>query len=70
MKARTILLTLILCLLAGAVCFASDIQMGTWKLNEAQSKIAAGTPKNSTVVYEAAADNVKVTIDGNAADGT
>ncbi len=70
MKARTILLTLILCLLAGAVCFASDIQMGTWKLNEAQSKIAAGTPKNSTVVYEAAGDNVKVTIDGNAADGT
>ena len=70
MKARTVLLTLILCLLAGAVCFASDIQMGTWKLNEAQSKIAAGTPKNSTVVYEAAGDNVKVTIDGNAADGT
>jgi len=70
MKARTVLLTLILCLLAGAVCFASDIQMGTWKLNEAQSKVAAGTPKNSTVVYEAAGDNVKVTIDGNAADGT
>jgi hypothetical protein len=70
MKARTILLTLILCLFAGAVCFASDIQMGTWKLNEAQSKIAAGTPKNSTVVYEAAGDNVKVTIDGNATDGT
>ena len=70
MKARTVLLTLILCLLAGAVCFASDIQMGTWKLNEAQSKVAAGTPKNSTVAYEAAADNVKVTIDGNAADGT
>jgi hypothetical protein len=70
MKARTVLLTLILCLLAGAVCFASDIQMGTWKLNEAQSKVAAGTPKNSTVVYEAAGDNVKVTIDGNALDGT
>ena len=40
-----------LCFLAGAVCFASDIQMGTWKLNEAKSKIAAGTPKNNTVVY-------------------
>jgi hypothetical protein len=53
-----------------AVCFASDIQMGTWKLNEAKSKIAAGAPKNSTVVYEAAGDNIKVTIDGNAPDGT
>ena len=70
MKARTVLLTLVLCLLAGAVCFASDTQMGTWKLNEAKSKIAAGTSKNSTVVYEAAGDSVKVTIDGTAPDGT
>jgi len=70
MKARTVLLTVVLCFLAGMVCFASDIQMGTWKLNEAKSKIAAGTPKNNTVVYEAAGDSVKVTIDGNAPDGT
>ena len=70
MKARTRVLTLALCFLAGAVCFASDVQMGTWKLNEAKSKIAAGAPKNSTVVYEAAGDSIKVTIDGNAPDGT
>jgi len=70
MKARTSVLTLALCFLAGAVCFASDVQMGTWKLNEAKSKIAAGAPKNSTVVYEPAADSVKVTIDGTAPDGT
>jgi hypothetical protein len=70
MKARTVLLTLVLCFLAGAVCFASDTQMGTWKLNEAKSKIAAGAPKNSAVVYEAAGDSIKVTIDGNAPDGT
>jgi hypothetical protein len=70
MKARTVLLTLVLCFMAGAMCFASDIQMGTWKLNEAKSKIAAGAPKNSTVVYEAAGDSIKVTIDGNAPDGT
>src|SRR5579872_4088172 len=70
MKSRTVLLTLVLCFLAGAVCLASDIQMGTWKLNEAKSKIAAGAPKNSTVVYEAAGDSIKVTIDGNAPDGT
>ena len=70
MKARTVLLTLILCFLAAVVCFASDMQMGTWKLNEAKSKIAAGTGKNTTVVYEAAGDSIKVTIDGKAADGT
>ena len=70
MKARISLLTLVLCFLAAAVCFASDVQTGTWKLNEAKSKIAAGAPKNNTVVYEAAGDSIKVTIDGNAADGT
>jgi FlaG/FlaF family flagellin (archaellin) len=70
MKARTVLLTLILCFLAGAVCFASDVQMGTWKLNESKSKIAAGELKNNTVVYEAAGDSIKVTIDGTAPDGT
>jgi hypothetical protein len=70
MKARTGVLTLALCFLAGVVCFASDVQMGTWKLNDAKSKIAAGAPKNSTVVYEPAGDGVKVTIDGTAPDGT
>lgn len=69
MKARTSVLSLALCLVAGAVCFASDAQMGTWKLNEAKSKVAAGMTKNSTVVLEAAGDNVKVTIDGTTADG-
>ena len=70
MKARTVLLTLVLCFLAGAACFASDTQMGTWKLNESKSKIPAGVPKNNTVVYAAAGDSIKVTIDGTAADGT
>lgn len=69
MKARTIVLTLVLCLVGLAVCFADSAQMGTWKLNEAKSKLAAGMPKNTTVVYEAAGDNVKVTIDGVDAQG-
>jgi hypothetical protein len=62
MKTRSILLTLALCLVA-ALSFANP-NMGTWKLNEAKSKIPAGTPKNNTVVYEAAGDNIKVTVDG------
>ena len=69
MKARTSVLTLALCFVAGAVCFASDAQMGTWKLNETKSKLAAGMPKNSTVVFEAAGDSVKVTIDGSDGEG-
>jgi ribosomal protein L21E len=43
--------------------------MGTWKLNEAKSKIGAGSPKNTTVVYEATGDDVKVTVDGTDGDG-
>jgi hypothetical protein len=70
MKMRTSLLTLAFCLTA-VVCFAAnDALMGTWKLDEAKSKIGAGAPKNHTVTYGAAGDSVKVTIDGAAADGT
>jgi hypothetical protein len=43
--------------------------MGTWKLNEAKSKLSPGSPKNTTVVYEAVGDNVKVTVDGIGSDG-
>ena len=70
MKKRTALSTVLVCLIAGAYCLASDAQMGTWKLNEAKSKLAAGAPKNHTVVYEMAGDKIKVTVDGTNADGT
>ncbi len=70
MKARTIVLTMVLCFVATAVCFASNPQMGTWKLNETKSTFASGATKNNTVVYEAAGDMVKVTVDGIASDGT
>ena len=70
MKMRTILLTLLLCFVGAAVCIAADDAfLGTWKLNEAKSKFSPGTPKNTTVVYEAAGDSMKVTIDGTDADG-
>lgn len=69
MKARTILLTLALCFVGTAVCFAQNPSMGTWKLNEAKSQIPAGVMKNTTVVYQAAGDNVKVTTDGTDKDG-
>jgi hypothetical protein len=70
MKARTIALTLALCALGVAAGFAaSDAHMGTWKLNEAKSKLAPGSPKNPTVVYEAAGESVKIIVDGVDADG-
>jgi hypothetical protein len=69
MKIRTILLTLVTVLAGVAVCIAADVSTGTWKLNEAKSKVAAGAPKNTMVVISAAGDNMKVTVDGVAADG-
>lgn len=69
MKARASVLTLVLCFVGVALCIAADGFMGTWKLNEAKSKIGPGAPKNGTVVYEAAGDSVKVTIDGTDSEG-
>jgi hypothetical protein len=70
MRSRTIVLTLALCFIAGAFCFAiHDAHMGTWKLNEAKSKLAPGGVKNTTVIYEAAGDNIKVIVDGVDKDG-
>ena len=64
MKIKTVLLTLGVVLAAGA-CFAAEPYMGTWKLNEGKSKIAAGTTKNTTVTYSSTMmGKVKVTTDG------
>jgi hypothetical protein len=68
-KARNLILTAVLCFVGVAVCFADNPNMGTWKLNEAKSKIPAGFMKNTTVVYTADGDNVKVTTDGTDKDG-
>jgi hypothetical protein len=59
--------------LAGAAVMsaraADDPAIGTWKLNEAKSKIGKGMPKNDTVVYSAAGDSINVTVDGVGSDG-
>jgi hypothetical protein len=69
MKTKTIGLTLAFCFLGGAMCFAADPQMGTWKLNEAKSKITPGTLKNTHVVYSNMLGQVKVKSDGIDANG-
>ena len=47
MKLRTRVLTLGLCFVAGAVCFASDVQKGTWKLNEASRSWMLGCQRTA-----------------------
>jgi len=68
MRTKTIGLALTLCFFAATACLA-DAQMGTWKLNESKSTFAPGMTRNHTVVYEAAGDNIKVTVDGTDKDG-
>jgi ribosomal protein L21E len=69
MKTRTIAITLAVGLVGTSLAFAANANMGTWKLNEAKSKVAAGMPKNHTVSYAAEGDQVKVTVDGTDKDG-
>ncbi len=69
MKPRIITLTLAILLLSVVTCFADNPNMGTWKLNEAKSKFGKGSGRNHTVVYEAAGDQIKVTVDGVDASG-
>ena len=68
MKAKALLITLVLWG-AGAVSFAQNPHIGTWKLNEAKSNIPAEMPKFDTVTYTADGDNVKVTTSGIGRDG-
>jgi hypothetical protein len=60
-----------LLLLAAGIVFAAGNAafLGTWKINEAKSKAAAGMAKNSTVVTAVDGDNMKVAIDGTDAKG-
>lgn len=63
MKTKAIALTISLVFVTVALGFQDNPNMGTWKLNEAKSKFA-GKARNHTVVYEAAGDQIKVTVEG------
>jgi len=69
MKTKTSLVALAVWLAAGALCLAANPYMGTWKLNEKKSKIAAGMGKNMTVTYSSMLFQTKVTVDGVDANG-
>ncbi len=70
MKLKAIVFGLVVLFASAVVCAAQSPHMGTWKLNEAKSKFPKGATKNHTVVYEAAGDQTKVTVDGTAGDGS
>jgi hypothetical protein len=69
MKTRSIVLMVTVCFVAATLVFAENPHMGTWKLNEAKSKLVAGMIKNTTVVYSMDGDSVKVVTDGMGVDG-
>ena len=69
MRAKAIALTISLVFVTTGMAFADSPHMGTWKLNEAKSKLA-GKARNNTVVYAAEGDQIKVTVDGVDENGT
>src|SRR5580765_94801 len=69
MKTKNTVLVLVLGFAGSVVCLAKDANLGTWKLNEANSRSSPGAPKNLTVVYKAARGDMKVIVDGTDADG-
>ena len=64
MKPKAFVFALALCFVTAAGCYAQGLHMGTWKLNEAKSKLSPSATKNHTVVYEQAGDSIKVIVDG------
>ena len=63
-KTRIAVVAVALSFVAATACFAANPHMGTWKLNEAKSKIPAGMNKNMTVVYTEQKDKMKVEVTG------
>ena len=68
-KTRIAVVAVALSFAGATACFAANPHIGTWKLNEAKSKIPAGMGKNTTVVYTQQKDKVKVTVEGVDKDG-
>ena len=62
-------MALALSFMTAGACFAANPHMGTWKLNEAKSKLVPGMGKNTTVTYAEQKDKIKITVDGVDKDG-
>ena len=69
MKIRIAVMALAVSFMAAGACFAANPHLGTWKLNEAKSKLAPGMGKSTTVSYTEEKDKIKVTVEGVDKDG-
>lgn len=69
MTSKTTLVSLIVWLAAGTLCFGSAFD-GTWELNTKKSHVRSGMARNETVKYEGAFFfREKVTVEGTDAKG-
>jgi len=68
-KTRITAVAVALSFVGATACFAANAHVGTWKTNEAKSKMAPGMGKTNTVVYAEMKDEIQVTVDGTGADG-
>ncbi len=68
-KTRIGVMAAVLSFAMTVVSLAANPQMGTWKLNEAKSKLVPGMGKNTTVTYVEHNDKIRITVDGVDKDG-
>src|ERR1700681_3590590 len=68
-KSRIAAVAVALSFVGAAACFAANAHVGTWKGNEAKSKVPPGMGKTNTVVYSEKKDQMQVTVDGVDRDG-
>src|SRR5205814_9771949 len=69
MRIRIVVMALAVSFMAAGACFAANPHLGTWKLNDAKSKLAPGMGKSTTVTYTEQTDKIKVTVEGVDKDG-
>jgi hypothetical protein len=71
MQKKLLVSSLGLCvaLLGGRAAFAGENWVGTWKLNEAKSKLGSGAVRAQTLKFEATAAGIKLTSEGTDAQG-
>jgi hypothetical protein len=68
-KTRIAVMAVVLSFAMTVASLAANPQMGTWKLNEAKSKLVPGMGKNATVTYVEHNDKIRITVDGVDKDG-
>ena len=68
-KTRIAIMAAVLSFAMTVVSLSANPQMGTWKLNEAKSKLVPGMGKNTTVTYVEHNDKIRITVDGVDKDG-